>query len=78
MSCYVLRRLPAHTLKLLDLKASFTASHSTSEIDSDQICHRCFSCVVAHEKMAVFSCAGEYKLHEFIDFPSSWVFFRVR
>ena len=34
----------------------------TGEMDTIQICHRCFSCAVGHKKMAVFSCAGAHKL----------------
>ena len=64
MRSSVLHRLPAHTSKLLDLKSSVTAcfieillaSKIWGEIDSIQICDRCFSCVIAYEKMAVFSC----------------------
>ena len=34
----------------------------TGEMDIIQICHRSFSCAVAHKKMAVFSCAVAHKL----------------
>ena len=65
MGSCVLPRLPAQNSKLLDLEASLSACFSRlycDEIDSIQICHRCFSCAVAHKKMAVFSCAGAHKL----------------
>ena len=58
MSSSVLPRLPAHTLKLLDLKATLTPCFTELNYCASfeklwwdrllvtQICHRCFSCVL--------------------------------